>query len=861
MGDSNNTELDLLETKSHYEKFVIYLPSKFFNKSSIFKSIYQRIRKKLRYKGIMTYDIDEYAKNLSRHNNYCNSIKDNLITIASEFEYHPDVSINHLLKNKFGNEFIGLKFDDLDYPSANVLYIHLFGGYYYNDKIYSKKKFELERELLFFIAGNLGVSKITYTITNKETVITKIKSGTNIQNIKTQFQFSKTHTEKESSECTEIYENNGAPILFDANGDIKKLEKEIKKSLEPINSPIFNYGFYKSNPKMVAFVCKRFLFKMNTLDYTSESEDVSDMSLTVQSCFADYGLQVAFESSTTNTENVTYKLEFHKENNLLETYFQKKKYNDSASDPFVMIRKFYDEDKSANKIDSKNMIKKYIITLANKCIYKIKSTSETKTFAKKLDDFIKKSESKLSIKYQYFYTSRDIKKWFNDNLLIPNREEIVEDTFDNPDYQSKHNEFIPSNLEKQYEAQITTLENQLRDTIEQFNIYQKQQTEYSTRLKLQLKDAHEQILENQISKEIQSTKDPESSDFRHTPIENTTPDPPFSKPFSRDVSPVPMMQNIQIKLQQSIQPIQSIQSIQSIQPILSSQPVNEEHASNVALMEYKPNKTYSTPMQPIYSININSNTLALSDALEDTKQPIQSNKLTTEDIVKENEEQINRYRELRETIEMLKTEIKNKIEQLEKIKNTNKDKITESLIELSSCQNSLQSLRSRRVMEQIKQTSNKNLDDEEDTFDKLKGMFSRANATVNNIDKQISKTAEKCKKLEEDITLNKNELITRQDEIEQLTRICDENLEEKSNLEQELLDKGISITQLNNILAQSQRDFNIDVDHISNCSNSSNIMSPISPISPITSKKKSENFFSRTFSKKPEQNHISISSV
>ena len=49
------------------------------------------------------------------------------------------------------------------------------------------------------------------------------------------------------------------------------------------------------NPKLVAFVCKRFLFKMKELDYTSESEDLSELSFTVQSCFADYGLQVAYE--------------------------------------------------------------------------------------------------------------------------------------------------------------------------------------------------------------------------------------------------------------------------------------------------------------------------------------------------------------------------------------------------------------------------------------------------------------------------------------------------------------------------------------------------------------------------------------
>ena len=570
MSESTNTELDLLETKSQFEKFVIYLPTKFFNKSSLFKNIYQRICKKLRYKGIMTYDIDEYAKNLSRLNNYCNSIKDNLLTIASEFEHHPDVSINYLLKNKFGNEFIEQKFDDLDYPSANVLYIHLYCGYYYNDKIYAKKKFDIERELLFFIAGNLGVGKITYNITNKETVITKIKSDANIRHIKNQIQFSKTYEEKKSSECTEIYENNGAPILFDANGDIKKLEKEIKKSLEPINSPIFNYGFYKSNPKMVAFVCKRFLFKMNTLDYTSESEDVSEMSLTVQSCFADYGLQIAFESSTINTEKVTYKLEFHNENNLLETYFQKNKYNDSATDPFVMIRKFYDKDKSGNKEDSKNMIKKYIIGLADNCEYKIKDSSTTHTFSKKFDDFIQKSEVKLSIKYKNFYTTRDIKKWFVDNLLIRSKEEVASDFFDNSDYKANGDE-VSSNLVKTYEEKIAYLESQLKDTTYKLNIFQSQNTEYARRLELEqhLKEAREQQFANLVSNEmlIPSIEKPlntiRNKNYEHNyssiqqlnevRLESSLPEPSLPEPslpesslpelYSRECSPISLLNN------------------------------------------------------------------------------------------------------------------------------------------------------------------------------------------------------------------------------------------------------------------------------------------------------------------------------
>lgn len=888
MSESTNAELDLLETKSQFEKFVIYLPTKFFNKSSLFKNIYQRIRKKLRYKGIMTHDIDEYAKNLSRLNNYCNSIKDNLLTIANEFEHHPDVSINYLLKNKFSNEFIKQKFDDLDYPSANVLYIHLYGGYYYNDKIYAKKKFDIERELLFFIAGNLGVGKITYNITNKETVITKIKSDANIRHIKNQIQFSKTYEEKKSSECTEIYENNGAPILFDANGDIKKLEKEIKKSLEPINSPIFNYGFYKSNPKMVAFVCKRFLFKMNTLDYTSESEDVSEMSLTVQSCFADYGLQIAFESSTINTEKVTYKLEFHNENNLLETYFQKNKYNDSATDPFVMIRKFYDKDKSGNKEDSKNMIKKYIIGLADNCEYKIKDSSTTHTFSKKFDDFIQKSEVKLSIKYKNFYTTRDIKKWFVDNLLIRSKEEVASDFFDNSDYKANGDE-VSSNLVKTYEEKIAYLESQLKDTTYKLNIFQSQNTEYARRLELEqhLKEAREQQFANLVSNEmlIPSIEKPlntiRNKNYEHNyssiqqlnevRLESSLPEPSLPESslpelYSRECSPISLLNNQSVVVVESSElpseqlEQQSPTQFAELRTSLVPSPAPSLTLSQNSLVSINSISSIN-PLQLTYPIASNN-----IFYIDEPKNKIQNSK-TVEELLKENEDKLNHYKELHKTLETMKIDIKNKREQLEKSKNANKDKMTEQLIELSSSQNTLQSLRSRRVMEQIKQTSsNKNLDDDYDAFDKLKGIFTRANATVNNIDKQICKAADKCKKIEDQIACSKYELDTKQNEIEQLTYKYDENLEEKSKVEEELLNNGFTIEQLNDIIMKFQ--FQIQISNVTehlgngnsigNCNSDSNeprssYISLNGSKNPIHSKTKNDKYFSRTFSNRSHE--------
>ena len=249
--------------------------------------------------------------------------------------------------------------------------------------------------------------------------------------------------------------------------------------------------------------------------------------------------------------------------------------------------------------------------------------------------------------------------------------------------------------------------------------------------------------------------------------------------------------------------------------------------------------------------------------IDEPKNKIQNSK-TVEELLKENEDKLNHYKELHKILETMKIDIKNKREQLDKSKNANKDKMTEQLIELSSSQNALQSLRSRRVMEQIKQTSsNKNLDDDYDAFDKLKGIFTRANATVNNIDKQICKATDKCKKIEDQIACSKYELDTKQNEIEQLTYKYDENLEEKSKVEEELLNNGFTIEQLNDIIMKSQFQIQISnvTEHLGNCNSDSNeprssyisLNGSKNPIHPKTKNDKNDKYFSRTFSNRSHE--------
>ena len=406
----------------HYEKYVIFLSSRFFNKSTIFKSIYQKIRKRLQNKGIKTFNIDDITKMIEDYK-LLNKLEIDLETLHKKY-----ITNNNQLDN---NSIIDLtlkrSFDEMECPCENVLYIHLFGGQYYNDKIYPKKKLEIERDLLFFIAGNLGVSKINYTIHKTETAITSTSTGLRFRGVRNKITYTKSTLSSAKTECVEKYENNGAPLYFNANNNIDKLEGEIKNTFAIINSEIFNYRFYKSNPKLVAFVCKRFLFKMKELDYTSESEDLSELSFTVQSCFADYGLQVAYEKVVTVSETISYKLKFFNEEELRKVFFTKNYRN--SGDNFYLIRKFCDEDISDNKQEGYLRIKDYVFGIAENLRYKVKDAMTARNFVKKLSDYIRNySEHNFMRKCLEFRNTLDIKCWFYNELLDHSLEEIDDDT-------------------------------------------------------------------------------------------------------------------------------------------------------------------------------------------------------------------------------------------------------------------------------------------------------------------------------------------------------------------------------------------------------------------------------------------------
>ena len=204
----------------------------------------------------------------------------------------------------------------MDYPSENVLYVHLFNGMYYNDKIYPNKKITLEREMLFLLAGNLGVRKITYDITTKENIISRNKASIKLKGVKNQIAYTKNTGNTTITKGQETYINNGAS-LYCSCSTIDELNYELERT---IHTSIFSYDFYKTNPKLETFVYKRLLNKINLLMYTSETEDLLDFSFMVQSCFADFGIQMSFEQTITTTDCITYTLEFYDDRELQNVF-------------------------------------------------------------------------------------------------------------------------------------------------------------------------------------------------------------------------------------------------------------------------------------------------------------------------------------------------------------------------------------------------------------------------------------------------------------------------------------------------------------------------------------------------------------
>jgi hypothetical protein len=113
-----------------------------------------------------------------------------------------------------------------------------------------------------------------------------------------------------------------------------------------MKSNIFSYDYYKTNAKLEAFVYKRFVFKMERMDYTIDVEDISDKSFTVKSCFMNYGLGVGVDKNISYSEKINYSFEFFNDKELqikLMEIARKEK------DSFLIIREIYESSNNRDQ--------------------------------------------------------------------------------------------------------------------------------------------------------------------------------------------------------------------------------------------------------------------------------------------------------------------------------------------------------------------------------------------------------------------------------------------------------------------------------------------------------------------------------
>jgi hypothetical protein len=363
------------------EKYVIFLKPNYFKKK-FFKSTYKQLIKNLELKGITVFNIEKTIDELKRMYKYKTSKTNNKIM-----------------------------FDDCMYPNTNTLYIHLFNSTYYNDTIYSKKKIEIEREMLFLLAGKLGVQYISYNTDIKETTIVKAHAGMNVKKLDMSIDFNKTITHLKGTTGKEEYLNRGAPVYLKSN-NLQEVEENIKERIGKMNSNVFNYDFYKQSTKLESFVYKRFEFKMLKLEYTIDMDDISDISFSTKAAFMDVGLKLLFDKNISYNEKITYTLEFFSDLELKKEFGKIKR---DYLDPFYSIRELYDLMNDKDK--AVHLICEYTIELANKCQYTLESDTCIYNFSNKLSEFIMNSPSgHFETICHDFQSTSQIKNWIFKNL-------------------------------------------------------------------------------------------------------------------------------------------------------------------------------------------------------------------------------------------------------------------------------------------------------------------------------------------------------------------------------------------------------------------------------------------------------------
>jgi hypothetical protein len=322
-------------------------------------------------------------------------------------------------------------FDDNKYPKLNTLYIHLFNGDYYSDDLYTSKKADREREILFLLAIKLGVKSIYYETEIIETTLSGIKAKVDFENIDLSATYKKSVTKYKGETGKEMYNNRGAPIYI-LSDTLEQVENHINERFSKLNSSIFSYNFYKNNDNLRLFVYKRFNFKTASIEYTTDIEDNVDIMFDVKTKLMGFGLGVRYDKQVILNERMTYKLEFFDDKELRLSFSNEERMN---RDKFCKIREVYDNHRDVNIAIFH--ITEYVRKHSTKCHFSYRKMNEGPTYKTdykdRLEKWVKRNgNEKFENECKKFMSSFQIRTWFKQEL-IEDDEVIINNEFNDND--------------------------------------------------------------------------------------------------------------------------------------------------------------------------------------------------------------------------------------------------------------------------------------------------------------------------------------------------------------------------------------------------------------------------------------------
>lgn len=352
---------------------------------------------------------DKYKKK-SRWTIRKNDLIENLENLGVKVVYTSDIEM--YTKSKI------YTFNDNNYPVVNTLYIHLFNGAYYCDKHYSSKKLEKEREIIFLLSGKLGVSEIKYKIENSNINISGINASTNIEKFKLGASYDKKINSSREKSYIERYSNRGAPV-YTLCKNLDQVEENFRYNFNKLNPKVFSYNFYKSSNKLTTFVFKRFNFKMVSLNYDTESEDIYDKTLEIKILLMSYGLGMKIRNYMYTMQKISYDMVFFSDQ---ELRLELDKIIQLNEDPFYQTREIYDSVE--NKDIAVYSITQYVREYAKDLKYKINDNEYN--FSEKLNIWIENNPEDFIEICHTFMSTYQIETWLLSKLKLNSNEDYIE---------------------------------------------------------------------------------------------------------------------------------------------------------------------------------------------------------------------------------------------------------------------------------------------------------------------------------------------------------------------------------------------------------------------------------------------------